>query len=69
MRDRIAELRGAHEAQVAGVLAQYEGLRAAVAQYHAEMEDAMGDPTGGSGPTPGREGEGGPRAGRPVNVR
>lgn len=39
--ERIAELRAAHEAQVGAVLGQYQGLRAAVQQYHAEMEGAM----------------------------
>lgn len=41
LRERIAELQAAHEAQVGSVLQQYQALRAQVTEYHADMEAAM----------------------------
>lgn len=43
LRERIAELRAAHEAQVGAVLSQYHHLRESVAQYHEDMEAAMAE--------------------------
>lgn len=37
----MAEAKALHEAQVDAVLAEYNTLRAAVRQYHEEMEEAM----------------------------
>lgn len=37
LRKAEAELQAAHGAQVAAVLDKYEGLRASVQQYHAQL--------------------------------
>lgn len=43
LRERVGELRSAHESQVGSVLEQYHSLREAVAQYHEDMESAMAE--------------------------
>lgn len=40
-RERIAEVRSTHEAQIAAVLSQYQTLIKSVQQYHEDMERSM----------------------------
>ncbi|KAL4537163.1 hypothetical protein Ndes2526B_g04925 [Nannochloris sp. 'desiccata'] len=62
LRDRIAEMRGAHEASVNYVLGQYHGLREAVSMYHDDMENAVAEAPAPPAMTPAT-------ATRPINVR
>ncbi|KAG7666604.1 putative kinetochore protein NUF2 [Nannochloris sp. 'desiccata'] len=62
LRDRIAEMRGAHEASVNYVLGQYHGLREAVSMYHDDMENAVAEAPAPPAVTPAT-------ATRPINVR
>lgn len=62
LRERIAEMRGAHEASVNAVLGQYQALREAVAHYHEDMETAMTELPSRPSTTPAG-------VARPINVR
>jgi kinetochore protein Nuf2 len=68
LRDRIAELRSAHESQVGAVLGQYQALRDAVSRYHQDMEDSMAE-RGGQGYAAGPTAEESPVAPHPIDVR
>lgn len=50
IKDRIAELKAAHEASLGNVLEKWESLRNSVKTYHAHMETEMS-----ANPTPSRE--------------
>ena len=63
-RERIAEMRAAHESSVNAVLGQYQALREAVAQYHEDMEIAMTEVPPPSSTTPATASRT-----RPINVR
>jgi hypothetical protein len=57
LRERIGELRAAHDAQISGVLERYDGLCRQVDEYHASLEQAMSagsSARGGGTPAKGR---------------
>ena len=53
LRERIAEMRGAHDLSVNSVLGQYQALREAVSLYHEDMEMAMAEAPAPPSITPG----------------
>ena len=53
LRDRISEIRSAHEGSVNAVLEQYHALRESLAHYHEDMEAAMAEAPAPPAITPG----------------
>lgn len=69
LRERIAELRAAHDMSIAAVLDRWDSLCSSVRMYHTEMEAAMIQKSGGTRENENENENGGNRGGHLMMVR